>query len=152
MTHTGVEEPERTGDETNEEGDEDEAEPSRMQFEDRRRMSLQTIGRPLTVILKSEVETTSIHVDKEGNVSLSRGALPDPDVVIEGEHATLCEILQTRAPILAAPGPLKVTINSGEMKGLVVEVMKGELIGNPLADLFGPLADVAFDPAEACDT
>ena len=123
-----------------------------MQLEERRRMSLRTMGRPLTVILKSEVETTSIHVDREGNVSLSRTALPDPDVVIEGGHATLCEILQTRAPILAAPGPIKVTINSGEMKGMVVEVSKGELIGNPLADLFGPLADAAVDAEDACDT
>ena len=146
------EEPEKAEDETHEEGKEREAEPSNAPFEERRRMSLQAMERPLTVILKSEVETTSIHVDEEGNVSLSRGALPDPDVVIEGEHSVLCEILQTRAPILAAPGPIKVTVNSGEMKGLVVEVSKGELMGNPLADLFGPLADATIDPSDGCDT
>jgi hypothetical protein len=95
------------------------------------------MGLPITVVLKSEVETTSIHVDGAGNVSLSRGALPDPDVVIEGSHAVLCEILQTRGPILTAPGPIKVTFNSGEMKGTVVEVSEGEIVGNPLADLFG---------------
>jgi hypothetical protein len=111
---------------------------SKTSFEDRRRLSLRTMNLPLTVVLRSEVETTSIHVDKRGNVSLSRGALPDPDVVIEGSHATLCEMLQTKAPMLAAPGPIRVTINSGEMKGLVVEVSEGDLIGNPLADLLGP--------------
>ena len=152
MVHTGPEEPEKDEHEARGASDEGEEEPPTMPFEERRRMSLQAMGRPLTVILKSEVETTSIHVDREGNVSLSRTALPDPDVVIEGGHATLCEILQSRAPILAAPGPVKVTINSGDMKGLVVEVSEGELIGNPLADLFGPSADATIDPEEACDT
>ena len=148
----GPEEPEKGGRETNETGGDGGEEPSGVPFEERRRMSLRTMDRPLTVTLRSEVETTSIHVDKEGNVSLSRGALPDPDVVIEGEHATLCEILQSKAPIVVAPGPVKVTINSGEMQGLVVEVSKGELMGNPLADLFGPSADAMIDPEDACDT
>ncbi len=106
-------------------------------FGDSRRLSLQAMGLPLTLILKSEVETTSIHVDKAGNVSLSRGAMPDPNVVIEGSHATLCALLQTKEQILKAPGPMKITFSSGEVRGLVIEVSEGDMIGNPLADLFG---------------
>jgi hypothetical protein len=106
-------------------------------FGDARRLSLQAMGLPLTLVLKSEVETTSIHVDRAGNVSLSRGAMPDPNVIIEGSHATLCALLQTKEPILMAPGPLTITFNSGDVKGLVVEVAEGDVIGNPLADLLG---------------
>ena len=151
MVHTEPEEPEN-GEHDAEEASDDEAEPSKVPFEERGRLSLQAMDRPLTVILRSEVETTSIHVDKEGNVSLSRVALPDPDVVIEGEHAVLCQILMTKAPILAAPGPVKVTVYSGEMKGLVVEVSKGELMGNPLADLFGPSTDAVVGSMGGSDT
>jgi hypothetical protein len=100
-------------------------------------LSLRSLGLPITVILKSEVETTSIFVDMVGNVSVSRGALPEPDVIIEGSHASMCEILQTRSPTLTAPGALKVTINSGERKGEVIEISEGELMENPLTDLLG---------------
>ena len=100
-----------------------------------RSLSLRTLGLPITVLLKSEKETTSIYVDKAGNVSVSRGALPEPNVIIEGSHAALCDILQTRSPTLIAPGPLKVTINSGEIKGKVVGISEGDLMENPLMDL-----------------
>jgi hypothetical protein len=100
-----------------------------------RGLSLRSLGLPITVVLKSEVETTSIYVDKAGNVSVSRGALPDPNVIIEGSHAAMCEILQTRGPMLTAPGPLKITINSGDIKGRVVEIPEGEPMENPLTDL-----------------
>ena len=98
-------------------------------------ISVGAIGRPATVVFKSDIESTSVYVDKQGNVSVSRGALPDPDILIEGDHATLCAILQMLEPTLAAPGNLTITVNTATIKDFVIEIPEGREMVHPLKEL-----------------
>lgn len=104
-------------------------------FSKGRRLFLRSLGLPITVVLRSDIETTSIFVDDAGNVSVSRGALPDPNVVIEGSHATLCGILGSMESTITVQGPLKIYINKGDTRDMIVEIAAGETIENPLTDL-----------------
>lgn len=101
-----------------------------------RGVSVGAIGRPATVVLKSPVESTSVYVDEHGNVSVSRGALPNPNIVLEGEHAALCAILLQRMPSFPAPGPLKITVTRGSVEGLVAQIAEGQEMDHPLKELY----------------
>ncbi len=104
-------------------------------FSNGRRLFLRSLGLPLTVVLRSDIETTSIFVDEANNVSVSRGALPEPNVVIEGSHATLCGILVSMESTITVLGPLTIHINKGDTKDMILEVATGETIENPLTDI-----------------
>jgi len=104
-------------------------------FSKGRRLFLRSLGLPLTVVLRSDIETTSIFVDEANNVSVSRGALPDPNVVIEGSHATLCGILGSMESTITVLGPLKIHINKGDIRDMILEIAAGETIENPLTDI-----------------
>lgn len=99
-------------------------------------VSVGAIGRPATVVFKSPVESTSVYVDELGNVSVSRGALPNPNIVIEGEHEVLCAVLQQRIPFFSAPGPLKITVTRGSVVGLTAEIAEGQEMEHPLKELY----------------
>ncbi|MDH3364463.1 MAG: hypothetical protein OEM29_00420 [Thermoplasmata archaeon] len=101
-----------------------------------RGVSVGDIGLPATVVFKSDVESTSIYVDEVGNVSVSRGALPNPNLVIEGDHHALCSILQTREPTFKAPGAFKITVTKGTIRGFVVEIAEGQDIDHPLLEIY----------------
>lgn len=100
-----------------------------------RRLFLRSLGLPLTVVLRSDVESTSIFIDEAGNVSVSRGELPEPTIVIEGGHAALCGILESMESPITVTGPLKIHINKGDTKDMVFEIAAGETIENPLTDI-----------------
>ena len=99
-------------------------------------ISVGAVGRPATIVFRSDVETTSVYVDEQGNVSVSRGALPSPNIVVEGDHDVLCAILQTREPTFAAPGTLRITVNAGAVRDFVVDIPKGHEMTNPLKELY----------------
>jgi len=101
-----------------------------------RGLSVGALGLPATVVFKSTVESTSVYVDELGNVSVSRGALPDPNIVIEGDHDALCSILQMREPTFAAPGTLRITVTKGSIQGFVMEIAEGQEIDHPLRELY----------------
>ncbi len=94
------------------------------------------IGLPAIVVFKSEVQSTSIYVDEVGNISVSRGALPNPSMVIEGTHEALCSILQTMEPTLSAPGALRMTVTKGSIQGLVIEIAEGQSMVHPLMEIY----------------
>ena len=105
-------------------------------LKDGKGISVGAIGRPATVVLRSAVESTSVYVDEQGNVSISRGALPNPNIAVEGDHGVLCAVLQMREPTFAAPGDLKITVNFGAIRDFVVEISKGQEMVNPLKELY----------------
>ena len=105
-------------------------------LEDGKGISVGAVRGPVTVVLRSAVESTSVYVDEQGNVSISRGALPNPNIVVEGDHDILCAILQIREPTFTAPGDLKVTVNFGAIRDFVVEISKGQEMVNPLKELY----------------
>ena len=98
-------------------------------------ISVGAIGRPATVVFRSDIESTSVYVDEQGNVSVSRGALPNPNLIVEGDHATLCAILQMLEPTLAAPGNLTITVNTATIKDFVIEIPEGREMVHPLKEL-----------------
>jgi hypothetical protein len=91
---------------------------------------------PITVVFKSDVETASFHADKQGNVSIRSGALPHPTLVIEGNHSTLCQILQSREPELSAPGPVNVTLSWGPIRNKTINLAEGQIMAHPFKDLY----------------
>ena len=99
-------------------------------------ISVGMIGRPATVVFRSAVQSTSVYVDELGNVSLSRGALPNPNIVIEGDHETLCAILQMRDLTITAPGRLTITVNIGTIRDFVIEISEGQEMTHPLKELY----------------
>lgn len=99
-------------------------------------VSVGDIGLPAIVVFKSEVQSTSIYVDEVGNISVSRGALPNPNIVIEGTHEALCSILQTMEPNLSAPGALRITVTKGSIQGLVIEIAEGQSMVHPLMEIY----------------
>ncbi|HUV61462.1 MAG TPA: hypothetical protein VMW71_04765 [Thermoplasmata archaeon] len=101
-----------------------------------RGLSVGELGLPAIVVFKSDVQSTSIYVDEIGNVSVSRGALPDPNIVIEGTHEALCSILQTMEPTFAAPGALRITVNKGSIQGFVMDIAEGQDMDHPLMEIF----------------
>ena len=108
----------------------------RKTLEDGKGISVGAVGRPATVVLRSAVESTSVYVDEQGNVSISRGALPNPNIAVEGDHEVLCAVLQIREPTFAAPGDLKITVNFGAIRDFIVEISKGQEMVNPLKELY----------------
>jgi len=101
-----------------------------------RGVSVGDVGLPATVVFKSDVESTSIYVDEVGNVSVSRGTLPEPNLVIEGDHQVLCSILQTREPTFKAPGALKITVTKGSIQRFQIEIAEGQDIDHPLMEIY----------------
>ncbi|UCE45002.1 MAG: hypothetical protein JSU93_06330 [Methanobacteriota archaeon] len=98
-------------------------------------ISVGAIGRPATVVFRSDIESTSVYVDEQGNVSVSRGALPNPNMLVEGSHGTLCAILQRTDPTLTAPGDLTITVNIATIKDFVIEIPEGREMVHPLKEL-----------------
>jgi hypothetical protein len=92
---------------------------------------------PMTVVFASEVETASLHVSEEGRVSISKGELSKPMLVMEADHSTICAVLRSREPSISAPGPIKVTVNLGPVRGLETTIPQGQVLNHPLSDVYG---------------
>ena len=105
-------------------------------LKDGKGISVGEVGRSATVVFESAVESTSVYVDDQGNVSISRGALPNPNIAVEGDHDVLCAILQMREPTFAAPGSVRITVNFGTIRDFIVEISKGQEMVNPLKELY----------------
>lgn len=110
----------------------------REKLNDGRGISVGAIGRPATIVFRSAVESTSVYVDEQWNVSVSRGALPNPNITIEGDHDVLCTILQTKTPELASPGKLRIIVTKGSIKEFVIEIAQGQEMDHPLRELYVP--------------
>lgn len=85
-------------------------------------------GLPSTIVFKSEIETVSQHVDKNGRVTISKGEMPDAQMIFEGSHSSLCQILVTfvlerRFP--AVESPIKVIVSAGPVGEVVFEIGTG---------------------------
>ncbi len=103
----------------------------------RRGILIRSLILPMTIVFRSEIETTSLHVDRRGDVSIRRGAMPKPTFVIEGSHSSICEVLGSREPRLRAPATFKLTLNWGPFRGKTIEVIQGQIMDHPLKDLYG---------------
>ena len=103
----------------------------------RRRILTRSLVLPMTVVFTSEVETASLHASKEGRVSVSKGELSKPMLVMEADHSTICTLLRSREPRIFAPGPIKVTVNIGPLRGLETAIPKGQVLSHPLSDAYG---------------
>jgi hypothetical protein len=107
------------------------------QLDRRRGFLVKSLILPMIVVFRSEIETASLHVDKQGGVSVRRGELPEPTMVIEGSHSSICRIIESDVPRLHAPGPLRLTLNWGPFRGKTIEMVDGQVMDHPLKDLFG---------------
>lgn len=92
---------------------------------------------PMTIVFRSEIEFASLLVDKEGNISVRKGMSPKPQIVIEGSHASLCQILQSREPKFSTHGSIKLTLNWGPFRNKIFEFVEGQVMDHPLKDLYG---------------
>jgi len=91
----------------------------------------------MTVVFRSEIETASLHVDKEGNISILKGVLPKPMLVIEGSHSSICQLLRSREPRFSAPGSIRLILSWGPFRNKTVEIVDGQIMDHPLKDLYG---------------
>ena len=85
-------------------------------------------GLPSTIVFKSEIETVSQHVDKNGRVTVSKGGMPDAQMIFEGSHSSLCQMLATFAlegKFPAVESPIKVTASAGPVGEVVFEIGTG---------------------------
>lgn len=64
---------------------------------------------PQTWVFRTEREAVSLTVDRTGAVTVSKGAVPNPDVTIETAHDRLVAALGERSRDRVPPGPLTVT-------------------------------------------
>ena len=83
---------------------------------------------PFTTVFKSEIETVSQHVDKNGRVTISKGEMPDAQLIFEGSHSSLCQMLVTVALERKFPvteSPIKVTASVGPLGEMVIEIGTG---------------------------
>lgn len=71
---------------------------------------------PQTWVLRSETETASLTVDKEGKATVTPRALPSPDVTIEAKEAVLLASLRQGASSKAKSTDFKVTMHTGKGK------------------------------------
>lgn len=85
---------------------------------------------PFTTVYKSEVETVSHHVDKNGRVTVAKGEMANAKMIIEGSHSSLCEMLTTFALERKLPvteSPIKVTFSGRFMGDVMFEIGTGEI-------------------------
>ncbi len=71
---------------------------------------------PQAWVFQTEKETATLHVDGAGNVSVTGGAVPKPDLTIVVPAARLIAALTTRNRASVPPGPLTVTPHTAKGK------------------------------------
>ncbi len=103
----------------------------------RRGALMRSVVLPMTFIFASELETASLHVSKEGRVSVEKGKLPKPMLVVKASHSTICTLIRNREPRISAPGPITITVNVGPLKGVETTIPKGQILEHPFADIYG---------------
>jgi len=81
---------------------------------------------PQTWVFRTEREVASLSVDKNGEVSVAKGALANPDVTIEVPHARLVTALETRSREKVPPGPITVTPHTSKGK-TAFEYLRGRV-------------------------
>src|SRR2546430_12511066 len=59
---------------------------------------------PQAWAFKTEVETVTLTVDSQGNVSMRSGGSPNPDVLVKGSLDALSAALSSRNPAMVRPG------------------------------------------------
>src|SRR6266849_4126058 len=62
---------------------------------------------PQAWVFTTELETVTLHVDCEGNLSVRSGRDASPDVIVQGTQAALSAALSTRNPAMVPPGSIK---------------------------------------------
>ena len=85
-------------------------------------------GLPSTIVFKSEIETVSQHVDKNGKATVSKGEMPDAQMIFEGSHSSLCQMLATfpsEGKFPPVESPIKVTASAGSVGEVVFEIGTG---------------------------
>jgi hypothetical protein len=93
---------------------------------------------PSTTVFKSEIETVSQHVDKDGRVTVTKGEMPNAKMIFEGSHSSLCQMLVTVASERKLPvteQPIKVTASGRFLGEVVFEIGTGEFDGRYLKRL-----------------
>jgi hypothetical protein len=71
---------------------------------------------PQTWVFQTEKEVASLSVDRNGAVTVTAGALANPDITIEIPHERLVTALRTRSRAKVPPGPLTVTPHTSKGK------------------------------------
>ena len=64
---------------------------------------------PQTWVFETEEGSTSLHVEKDGRVTATSGALPSPDLTVKARHAALATALKERNRSGLAPGAISAT-------------------------------------------
>jgi hypothetical protein len=64
---------------------------------------------PQTWVFETEEGSASLHVEKDGRVTASAGALPAPDLTVKARHAALATALKTRKRDGLSPGAISAT-------------------------------------------
>jgi len=72
---------------------------------------------PQAWAFKTEVETVTLIVDSQGNVSMRSGGSPNPDVLVKGSLDALSAALSTRNSAMVRPGSIdaKALTSKGNM-------------------------------------
>ena len=71
---------------------------------------------PQTWVFRTERETASLSVDRNGAVTVAEGAALNPDVTIDATHDRLVAALETRSRAKLPPGDFRVTAHSSKGK------------------------------------
>ena len=64
---------------------------------------------PQTWVFETEEGAMSLHVEKDGRVTVVSGALPDPDLTVKARDAALATALRERRRAGLAPGAISAT-------------------------------------------
>jgi hypothetical protein len=64
---------------------------------------------PQTWVFETEEGATSLHVEKDGRVTASAGALPSPDLTVRARHSALATALKERKRESLPPGAISAT-------------------------------------------
>jgi len=67
---------------------------------------------PQAWVFRTEHEAVTLHVDRSGNASVSRGISPNSDVIIEWAHELLSTTLRTRSRPSVVSNPPKVSLQT----------------------------------------
>jgi len=81
---------------------------------------------PQTWVFRTEREVASLSVDKNGEVTVAKGAGTNPDVTIEVPHDRLVTALTTRSREKVPPGPITVTPHTSKGK-TAFEYLRGRV-------------------------
>ncbi len=71
---------------------------------------------PQTWVLRTESETVSLTVDRQGKATVTPKALPDPDVTIEAKQATMLTSLSQGSKTKARTSDFHVTMHTSKGK------------------------------------